>query len=246
MAKLRGFSGGLSGKHGNTVFRQRYGETIASQYQPIVSNPNTASQTQTRAKFKLLSQISSTLKPALAMPREGRKNSRNLFTHVNYPLTSMSSIEGKNVAEIPITAIQLTKSNHELQFTIQTLEYRTNDESVAIGLQTNSQYNQIGVCIVAGASTASSTIHPLRLKGYAVFDVDNDGRIRDEIPVKINSGESLFALFYGISESETGTREVYDNSSTAPNLALLGSTSQANRANLIFTQTKGQAVTMPS
>ena len=94
MAKLRGFSGGLSGKHGNTVFRQRYGETIASQYQPIVSNPNTARQSQMRARFKLLSQISSTLKPALAMPREGRKNSRNLFTHVNFPLTSIQNIEG--------------------------------------------------------------------------------------------------------------------------------------------------------
>lgn len=245
MAKLRGFSGGLSGKHGNTVFRQRYGETIASQYQPVVSNPNTVGQTQTRAKFKLLSQISSTLKPAIAMPREGRKNPRNLFTHVNFPLTTMSSIEGKNVAEIPITAIQLTKSNHELLVNILNVEYSNQSQSVQIMLANCNLYKQISVCIVAGASAASSAIHPLRLKNHAIFDVSPRGDLSEEIPVQINSGESIYALLYGISEDETGTREAYANSSTAPNLAILGSTTQANRANLIFTQTKGQPVAMP-
>ena len=133
MAKLRGFSGGLSGKHGNTVFRQRYGETIASQYQPIVSNPNTARQSQMRARFKLLSQISSTLKPALAMPREGRKNSRNLFTHVNFPLTSIQNIEGNNMAAIAIPAIQLTKSNHEWLGSIRDISYNPQTNHVEVG-----------------------------------------------------------------------------------------------------------------
>lgn len=246
MAKLRGFSGGLSGKHGNTVFRQRYGETIASQYQPVVSNPNTARQTQMRARFKLLSQISSTLKPALKMPREGRKNSRNLFTHVNFPLTSIQSVEGNNVAAINILAIQLTKSNHELQCNIQDMTYDARNNGVSVNISDCSQYKQIGVCIVAGASSISSAIHPLRLKGNALINVDDLGNATGVVPVTPRSGETLYALLYGVSEDSTGTRETYANGSTAPNLAILGSTTQANRASLIFTQTKGQAVTMPS
>lgn len=246
MAKLRGFSGGLSGKHGNTVFRQRYGETIASQYQPVVSNPNTAQQTQMRARFKLLSQISSTLKPALAMPREGRKNPRNLFTHVNFPLTSIQSVEGNNVAAIAIPTIQLTKSNHEFLGNVRGLTYTTENNSVDVTLNECSQYKYVGVCIVAGASTMSSAIHPLRLKGYTKAAVDERGDANAVIPVPLRSGETLYALIYGVSEDSTGTREAYANGSTAPNLAILGSTTQANRAALIFTQTKGQAVQMPS
>lgn len=244
MAKLRGFSGGLSGKHGNTVFRQRYGETIASQYQPVVSNPNTLGQTQVRAKFKLLSQISSTLKPALAMPREGRKNSRNLFTHVNFPLTSMSSVEGKNEAEINILAIQLTKSNHEMLGSVSSIIYSAQVNQVEVHLTNCSQYKSIGICIVAGASSVSSAIHPLRLKAFTLADVDSDGIVAAEIPVSSNQQETLYALIYGISEATTGSRENYANGSTAPNLAILESTTQANRANLIFSQTKGVAVTM--
>lgn len=246
MAKLRGFSGGLSGKHGNTVFRQRYGETIASQYQPVVSNPNTAQQTQMRARFKLLSQISSTLKPALAMPREGRKNSRNLFTHVNFPLTSIQEVEGNQVAAIAIPAIQLTKSNHEMLAFVRNISYITEDNSVDVTLADCSPYKYVGICIVAGASAVSSAIHPLRLKAFTMASVDDRGDVNAIIPVTLRSGETLYALLYGVSEDSTGTREAYANGSTAPNLAILGSTTQANRAALIFTQTKGQAVQMPS
>lgn len=246
MAKLRGFSGGLSGKHGNTVFRQRHGETIAGQYQPVVKNPNTARQLVARARFKLLTQISSTLKPALAIPQEGRRTPRNLFTHVNFPLTSIQSIEGSNMAAIAIPTIQLTKSNHEFLGVVNKIEYDTDTNSVIAIINNCDQYNSIGICIVAGASAVSSAIHPLRLKAQVIVPVDDRGSINKPIPVSLRSGETLYALFYGISDNPSGSREVYANGSTAPNLAILGSTTQANRAALIFTQTHGQAVTMPS
>lgn len=246
MAKLRGFSGGLSGKHGNTVFRQRYGETIAGQYQPIVRNPNTARQSVMRARFKLLSQISSTLKPALAMPQEGRRTPRNLFTHVNFPLTSIQSVEGTNMAAITIPAIQLTKSNHEFQGVIRSAEYNPENHVVAVSLANCQPYSRVGICIVSGASTISSTIHPLRLKAWELVDIGENGRIEAAIEINVHAGELLYALFYGISEDTTGSRETYGNGNTIQNLAILGSTTQANRATLIFTQTYGIAVSMPS
>ena len=96
----------MTGKLADTVMSVRNGEQIARKYQPIVFNPSTAAQVEQRAKLKLLSQLSATMAPVIAMPRQGAVSSRNLFTKKNFPLTTYSS----ETASIDIASIQLTSS----------------------------------------------------------------------------------------------------------------------------------------
>lgn len=117
MARLSGIAGGLSGKVGSMVFRQRQGETIATQYQPMVSNPNTAAQQGSRVAFKLMSQLASIMAPALGSfiikvrkEGKGKPSQRNAFFAANYGLVTTKDTEAGKRATIPMEQLQLTSS----------------------------------------------------------------------------------------------------------------------------------------
>ena len=119
MARIQGLVGGMSGKMGNAVFRQRNGETIIAQYQPIVKNPNTLSQQNARAAFKLATQLSAIMAPALGSmgvinrPARPGHNPRNGFVARNYKLittTSDPTSANKVTATIAMEKVQLTES----------------------------------------------------------------------------------------------------------------------------------------
>ena len=116
MARLEGITGGLSGKMGSAVFRQSGGKTIASQYQPIVKNPNTGGQQNTRAAFKLMSQLAAVMKDGFGTmginerPARGRMSQRNAFFKLNFPLVQVTKETSGVVAKIPMDKLQLTSS----------------------------------------------------------------------------------------------------------------------------------------
>lgn len=116
MATMQGISGGLSGKMGSVVFRQRGGQTIASQYQPSVKNPNSEGQQNTRAAFKLMSQLGAIMQPALGTigintrPARVKGSQRNGFFKLNYPLVETADENGQVTAKIPMEKLQLTSS----------------------------------------------------------------------------------------------------------------------------------------
>lgn len=117
MARLAGIAGGLSGKVGSMVFRQRQGETIATQYQPVVTNPNTNAQQDSRVAFKLMSQLAAIMAPALGAlavlsrpARKGRPSQRNAFFQQNYGLVTTEDTESGKRASIPMEQLQLTSS----------------------------------------------------------------------------------------------------------------------------------------
>lgn len=118
MGKIQGIVGGISGKMGNAVFRQRNGETVISQYQPIVKNPNTINQQNARAAFKLATQLSAIMAPAIGtmgtINRPARqRTARNGFVARNYPLISTTSdptSADKVTATIAMEKVQLTDS----------------------------------------------------------------------------------------------------------------------------------------
>lgn len=117
MARLAGIAGGLSGKVGSMVFRQRQGETIATQYQPVVTNPNTDAQQGSRVAFKLMSQLAAIMAPALGSlavltrpARKGRPSQRNAFFAQNYGLVETRDTETGKRATIPMEQLQLTSS----------------------------------------------------------------------------------------------------------------------------------------
>lgn len=106
MAKITNMVGLAKGKTGSIVYSVRNGQQIARAYNPYVGNPNTPAQVQSRAKLKLLSQVSAAVSPVIAIPRRGAQSPRNLFTRVNYQYTSYAS----NVANLKLADMQLTDS----------------------------------------------------------------------------------------------------------------------------------------
>lgn len=120
MATMQGITGGLSGKMGSAVFRQRGGQTIASQYQPIVKNPNSEGQQIQRAKFKLMSQLAAIMSSGfgtMAVTKRksaGQPSQRNMFTKLNFPLVDVTTEETGVVAKIPMEQLQLTSSFRHL------------------------------------------------------------------------------------------------------------------------------------
>lgn len=117
MAKMQGITGGLSGKMGSAVFRQRGGQTIATQYQPIVKNPNTEGQQAQRARFKLMSQLAAIMAPGFGTmsvtkrASKGKPSQRNAFQQLNFPLVEVDETQDNAVtAKIPMEQVKLTSS----------------------------------------------------------------------------------------------------------------------------------------
>lgn len=96
-----------SGKLGATVFAVNSGVQIAREYQPKVSNPNTEAQQDTRARFKLMSQLAAIMAPVIAIKKDGLKTARNQFQSLNFGIVEY---ENEN-ASINLNLVQLTKSN---------------------------------------------------------------------------------------------------------------------------------------
>lgn len=114
MARIQGIAGGMSGKMGNAVFRQRGGQTIIAQYQPIVKNPNTALQQNARASFKLATQLAAIMSQAMGtggvINRPARLTARNVFVARNFPFITTTRTENTTVANIAMEKVQLTQS----------------------------------------------------------------------------------------------------------------------------------------
>ena len=104
--KVRGYLKG-KGKLGNIVCSTIAGETIARDYNPEVSNPNTESQVEQRAKFKLMSQLGSIMAPVIAIPKVKNQSSRNLFVRKNMGATVFDGVQ----AAINLNRVQLTNGN---------------------------------------------------------------------------------------------------------------------------------------
>lgn len=120
MARLQGISGGMSGRTGSFTYRQSRGQTIVSQYQPIVKNPNTQGQQDQRAKFKLMSQLAAIMSRGFGSfiiktrPEKQRPTQRNAFIKLNMPLVEVESTADTATAKIPMERLQLTSSNRYL------------------------------------------------------------------------------------------------------------------------------------
>lgn len=118
MARLQGISGGMSGKTGSFTYRQTRGQTVVSQYQPIVKNPNTAGQQAQRAKFKLMSQLAAIMSEGFGTmgvnerPARLRPTQRNAFVSLNMKLATFN--EEDQQAKIPMDMLQLTSSSRPL------------------------------------------------------------------------------------------------------------------------------------
>lgn len=110
MGKVTSLYGKTTGKIGSIVFSTSGGETIAREYNPHVANPNTQAQVDQRAKMKLMSQLSASLAPVIAMTKEGLVSKRNKFVKRNFD--ACYALGG--VAQITYENLQITEGNAAL------------------------------------------------------------------------------------------------------------------------------------
>lgn len=151
MGKVTSLYGKTTGKIGSIVFSTSGGETIAREYNPNVANPNTQGQINQRARLKLMSQLSASLAPVIAIPKQGLVSARNAFTKKNFDL----SMADNGVAQISYENVQLTNGNLGLP----TIEAERSQESgITINLADNATSSVSRVVYILFRKTAEQRL----------------------------------------------------------------------------------------
>lgn len=203
MARLAGIAGGLSGKVGSMVFRQRQGETIATQYQPLVTNPNTDAQQDSRVAFKLMSQLAAIMAPAMGSfiikvrkEGKGKPSQRNAFFAENYGLVSTEDTENGKRATIPMEQLQLTTSfisGGSMSI------FQTGDE---ITIDGNASPGSKQKVVIVGFGSLQGADRPARVIDIAEVKVDDLGRWQHSITVDNlrakGATDQITVLSYGL------------------------------------------------
>lgn len=222
----------MTGKLADTVMSVRNGEQIARKYQPVVYNPSTPAQMATRAKLKLLSQLSAVVANYIAIPRQGSVSSRNLFTKKNYAITSYSA----NEAEITLAAVQLTNSNVGLPGVTATRAGDSNDFNLSLDEGLNGFSRVVYVLLPKGADGK------LR-QGYSIV-VSEAGSNHRYATSLSGFAEETVVLAYAMRDNTEAARVALGNLEVpvAETVANLIVTRNLTEADVTLTETRGTQV----
>lgn len=188
-----------TGRLAGSVFAVRFGETIERAYQPVVANPKTEAQVASRAKLKLLSQLSQSLATVIAMPRTGAVSSRNEFTKRNYEYTGYVG----DTASIGMGDILLTASYAGLAGLNAD---RSSGNKVDVVLAEDVSANWDKICYVMLKRQATGQITPVA--SVVVEYNGNNGTFPATLPYQ--AGDiSIHA--YGLRLNTAASRTIYGN-----------------------------------
>lgn len=218
-----------SGKLGATVFAVNSGVQIAREYQPKVANPNTEAQQDTRARFKLMSQLSAVMAPVIAIKKDGMKTARNQFQSINFDIVEY---ENEN-ASINLNLVQLTKSNRSFAgFSAN----RTGGSAIAVELLTSMAATADRVVYIAYEKQIDGT---LSLIGSKVCSTPgNDGKFADTLPY---SNKAVVLYAYAIKDTDESVTSKFGNliAPSAEKVAKLLVSSSENMNAVNLTKTAG-------
>lgn len=206
MAKIYGLFGALTGKLADTVMSVRNGEQIARKYQPVVFNPSTPAQVESRAKLKLLSQLSAVMAPYIAIPKQGPVSSRNLFTKVNYGALTYDD----NQANVELDAVKLTTGVLYLPTPTSTRV----DSSVNVTLPAAGTLGLSRVVYVAFVINPAD--NTLRFAGSAVVnEAGSNNDYATTIPVGASAAKAVIYA-YGVRDNTDAARAKFSNLQAIP------------------------------
>ena len=218
-----------SGKLGATVFAVNSGVQIAREYQPKVANPNTEAQQDTRARFKLMSQLSAVMAPVIAIKKDGLKTARNQFQSINFDIVEY---ENEN-ASINLNLVQLTKSNRAFAgFSAD----RSGGTSIAVELLASMAETADRVVYIAYVKQADGE---LSLLGSKVCSAPgNDGKFADTLPY---TDEAVVVYAYAIKDTDASVTTKFGNliAPSAEKVAKLLVSSSENMNAVNLTKTAG-------
>lgn len=229
MAKVTSLLGGLRGKASNMVFAKTGGEVIMREYNPVVANPNTASQVSVRTKFKLMSQLAAAMADVIVIPKNGLVSARNRFMSINMPL----AYEVNGVAQVSYENLQLTDGNLGLPGIKVS---RTGDNGGYIEL-TEAAGASMSRVVYAVFRKSSEEI--LQLLFTAIVSIPGDDQ-KFRVEGLTLEGE-LVIFAYGMRDLNAAATARYGNYSVAngEDLARLISQRSLSAADYKFTKTRG-------
>lgn len=229
MAKMSGLTGKLQGKYGNAVFRVRRGVQVMAQYNPNIDNPNTDKQIAARARMKLMAQLAAIYAPIIAIPREGSRTPRNLFTKENYKLSSFVN----DKAQILLPNVQLTKSSRSMARFLVT---RSNGQAITCALQSAQNFSRVVWVIVAKNSN-----NKLRVHASAVVENTTPNEVNTFSTNLPYTSEAIVVYGYAMNDKDSAATTAYQNlsSPTAENVAALFVSRSLDAANYMLTNTNG-------
>lgn len=223
-----------TGRLAGSVFSIRFGETIERAYNPIVGNPKTPLQVASRAKLKLLSQLSAVLGPFIAIPRVGAVSSRNLFTKRNYSLTSFSDGE----ANIALAEIQITSSVVALPPIVAT----RSDAGINVVVSGGIYLGGLDVNRVVYVMLAKGTDNKLRSVASVVA---TDAGTNNTFPAVLPASSSeLLILAYGVRDNTEAARVTFSDLTvnSAEHVAKIIVSRQLLESDVTLTETRGVLV----
>lgn len=218
-----------SGKLGATVFAVNSGVQIAREYQPKVTNPNTEAQQDTRARFKLMSQLSAIMAPVIAIKKDGLKTARNQFQSINFGIVQY---ENEN-ASIDLNKVQLTKSNRSFAgFTAD----RSGGVHIAVELDASMAATADRVVYIAYEKQADGSLSLLDSK--VCNTPGADGKFADTLTY---TEESVVLYAYAIKDTDASMTAKFGNliAPSAEKVAKLLVSSSENMNAVNLTKTAG-------
>ena len=243
MGRVTSLYGKTTGKIGSIVFSTSGGETIAREYNPHVANPNTMAQVNQRARMKLMSQLSASLAPVIAMTKEGLVSKRNKFVKANFE----SSYASEGVAQISYENVQLTKG----QAGLPQIKWFTFNEpegsKIACYFSDNPSANISRVVWCMFEKTDEGKLSFVTSKIISTRLVDGDNKyFKAEFDASLENDGTLltknYVLYaYGMSDTSESATAKYGNLNVqnATDIAKLVANRTISFEDFSFTQTRG-------
>ena len=229
MAKQTSLFGKISGKLGAVVFSTSSGETISREYNPNVANPNTQAQVNQRAKMKLMSQLSASLAPVIAMTKSGLVSKRNKFTKLNFRFAYVSG----GTAQVSYENLQLTEGNSALPQIV----YAGTSGSRTLSLAESAEESISRVVYIIYKKTQEAKLQ--YVNSYIVEEAGADGKFTLNIADLVEDNYVFYA--YGMKDMSAKASAQYGELqvTTANDLAKLVANRQISTTDYQFTQTRG-------
>lgn len=229
MGKVTSLYGKTKGKIGSIVFSNSGGETIAREYNPHVANPSTMAQVNQRARMKLMSQLSASLAPVIAIPKKGLVSSRNAFTKLNFG----ASMASKGVAQISYENVQLTNGN----LALPTLEAtRAKGSGISINLAEDASKAVNRVVYILYSKTSEEKLQ--FVASVIAEGAGTDGKFNASLPY--TEGD-IVIYAYGMRDTSESATAKYGSMqvANAVDVARLTAYRNISTEDFQFTQTRG-------
>lgn len=229
MAIVNPVTGKIRGKIAGMVYAVTHGVNTVRAAAENVSNPSTPAQVASRAKMKLLSQLSANIESVIAIPRDGIKTPRNLFTSSNYKYTGYDQQQ----ATIELADVQLTKSAVGLAgFTAD----RSSGTKIDVHLEEDMSMKFQKIVYVILKRNSSNVVEPFT--SVVASDAGADGEFPASLPY---TGDAISVHAYGINERTAQARIAFGNltAPSAESVAKVVTSKQLKSTDYQLSETRG-------